>query len=310
MVNAHRATYLGCLIICILVAAGIWHFLTKPAPLPAANGPVYAYADVEHIMMSHPGYAVYHRLELERNAMVAQYQFEQWNYSRQASRDNEVLQTLGKTDIVGAAAAEEELKAKVALKEADLNASLQQKYEAILKEKEKQLPALSETERLKALNLQLQLNTLVMSAAQREAARNELIALLRKNGGTNSEAAVEAAEAEMEPYKKKAEKELEDYIAATKADLQSRQDGTAELLQKQLASMRNMPDPVGWNDEWKKKLADKEQEMNDAKEVIMADIRARAADVALEQGIDMIFSDYAGIGTALDVSDDIIAKLA
>ena len=173
-------------------------------------------------MMSHPGYAAYHRLELERNAMVAQYQFEQWNYSRQASRDNEVLQTLGKTDIVGAA----------------------------------------------------------------------------------------AAEAEMEPYKKKAEKELEDYIAATKADLQSRQDGTAELLQKQLASMRNMPDPVGWNDEWKKKLADKEQEMNDAKEVIMADIRARAADVALEQGIDMIFSDYAGIGTALDVTDDIIAKLA
>ena len=149
-----------------------------------------------------------------------------------------------------------------------------------------------------------------MSAAQREAARNELIALLRKNGGTDSEAAVEAAEAEMEPYKKKAEKELEDYIAATKADLQSRQDGTAELLQKQLASMRNMPDPVGWNDEWKKKLADKEQEMNDAKEVIMADIRARAADVALEQGIDMIFSDYAGIGTALDVTDDIIAKLA
>ena len=50
--------------------------------------------------------------------------------------------------------------------------------------------------------------------------------------------------------------------------------------------------------------------MNDAKEVIMADIRARAADVALEQGIDMIFSDYAGIGTALDVTDDIIAKLA
>ena len=50
--------------------------------------------------------------------------------------------------------------------------------------------------------------------------------------------------------------------------------------------------------------------MNAEKEVIMTDIRARAADVAKEQGIDMIFSDYVGVGTALDVTDDIIAKLA
>ena len=54
----------------------------------------------------------------------------------------------------------------------------------------------------------------------------------------------------------------------------------------------------------------KAQETNAAKEVIMTDIRARAADVAKEQGIDMIFSDYVGIGTVEDVTDDIIAKLA
>ena len=71
-----------------------------------------------------------------------------------------------------------------------------------------------------------------------------------------------------------------------------------------------MPDPVIWNQEWKEKLDAKEQEMNAAKEVIMTDIRARAADVAKEQGIDMIFSDYVGVGTALDVTDDVIAKLA
>ena len=54
----------------------------------------------------------------------------------------------------------------------------------------------------------------------------------------------------------------------------------------------------------------KEKEMKDQKEAILADIRDKAADVAEEQGIDIIFSEYEGIGTALDVTDDIIVKLA
>ena len=50
--------------------------------------------------------------------------------------------------------------------------------------------------------------------------------------------------------------------------------------------------------------------MKDVKDAIMADIRDKAADVAQEQGYDMIFANYEGIGTATDVTDDIIAKLA
>ena len=50
--------------------------------------------------------------------------------------------------------------------------------------------------------------------------------------------------------------------------------------------------------------------MNAVKEEMMADIRNKASDVAQEQGIDMIFGEYEAVGTALDVTDDIIAKLA
>ena len=261
-------------------------------------------------MMSHPDYAVYHRLELEYNAMVAQYQFEQWHYTQQAGKDGQVLQKAQSMSIMGAAAAEEELKAKAALKEADLNSALQQKYESLLKEKEQRLPSLNDADRLKAVNLQLQLNTLAMTKEQRETARNELIALLRKNGGTDSARAVAEAEAEMAPYKEKAKKELQDYVEAQRAELQSRQDANDNLLKTQLAGLQNTPDPAIWNDEWKSKLDAKKQEMDDAKSKIMDDIRDCAARVAQEQGIDMIFSDYVGIGTAEDVTDDIIAKLA
>ena len=296
------------LVLCLL--AGIYAWKHKTPDEPAIQGPVYAYADTEHIMMSHPDYAVYHRLELEYNAMVAQYQFEQWHYTQQAGKDGQVLQKAQSMSLMGAAAAEEELKAKAALKEADLNSALQQKYESLLKEKEQRLPSLNDADRLKAVNLQLQLNTLAMTKEQRETARNELIALLRKNGGTDSARAVAEAEAEMAPYKEKAKKELQDYVEAQRAELQSRQDANDNLLKTQLAGLQNTPDPAIWNDEWKSKLDAKKQEMDDEKAKIMDDIRDCAARVAQEQGIDMIFSDYVGIGTAEDVTDDIIAKLA
>jgi len=47
---------------------------------------------------------------------------------------------------------------------------------------------------------------------------------------------------------------------------------------------------------------------NDQKEITPE--TKRVLMKAQEQGIDMIFSDYVGIGTAEDVTDDIIAKLA
>lgn len=129
------------LVLCLL--AGIYAWKHKAPDESATQGPVYAYADTEHIMMSHPDYAVYHRLELEYNAMVAQYQFEQWHYTQQAGKDGQVLQKAQSMSLMGAAAAEEELKAKAALKEADLNSALQQKYESLLKEKEQRLPSLN-----------------------------------------------------------------------------------------------------------------------------------------------------------------------
>ncbi len=48
------------LVLCLLV--GIYAWRHKTTDEPATQGPVYAYADTEHIMMSHTDYAVYHRL--------------------------------------------------------------------------------------------------------------------------------------------------------------------------------------------------------------------------------------------------------
>lgn len=95
--------------------------------------------------------------------------------------------------------------------------------------------------------------------------------------------------AAMEPYKAQAKKELEDYARQVKTDLEGRKLQSQAVFQQQMEELKNRPEPAVWNKEWKDKLDAKEKEMNDVKEAIMADIRDKAAAVAQEQGIDMIF---------------------
>lgn len=143
----------------------------------AAATPVYAYADLEHVVMSHPRYSEYHRLELEYNAMVAQYQFEQWNYSRKAQAEGVSMQQFAAVDAAGTAALNQELQAKVAIKQDELNNRLKQQYDALVEEKKKTTPVISDADALKIVNLQLKLKTLDLSKEERAATEEQLQSL-------------------------------------------------------------------------------------------------------------------------------------
>ncbi len=300
----------------IVVVAGIglvWHCLHKPAADAAKEAaPVYAYADVEHIMMSHPRYSEYHQLELEYNAMVAQYQFEQWNYSHKAAAEGMSSEKFASVDAAGTEALNQELQAKIALKENELNHKLKQEYEQLLQEKKETHPVVSHENTLKIVNLQLKLQNLALSADEKAAATAELKRLMREDGTAvqDTQAVTAEIDAAMAPHRQQAREELEQYGKTVKADLEKRRTDSHNAFQVQLKDLQNRPDPAVWNSQWKDKLESKEKEMNAVKEEMMADIRNKASDVAQEQGIDMIFGEYEAVGTALDVTDDIIAKLA
>lgn len=303
----------GAVVLAVCLAAVFWVMHSRTPAVPVTEkGPVIACADVEHIMMSHPSYSQYHRLELEYNAMVAQYQFEQWHYSQQAASQGQAVKDFSMTDALSSAALDQELQARVAIKQNELNAALEQRYQALLQERRKVQPSLSDEDNLKIVNLRLKLAALALSQSERQAAEQELQALLRKSGGdhqTDTAAAADIASA-MASDKEKAQKELQAYALQVKDELTARQQSSRELFTKQMDSLGHRPEPAVWNAAWKEKLEAKEKEMKDQKEAILADIRDKAADVAEEQGIDIIFSEYEGIGTALDVTDDIIVKLA
>lgn len=300
----------------IIIVAGIglaWHCLHKPAADAAKEAaPIYAYADVEHIMMSHPRYSEYHRLELEYNAMVAQYQFEQWNYSHKAAAEGMSSEKFASVDAAGTEALNQELQAKIALKENELNHKLKQEYEQLLQEKKETHPGVSHENTLKIVNLQLKLQNLALSADEKAAATAELKRLMREDGTAvqDTQAVTAEIDAAMAPHRQQAREELEQYGKTVKADLEKRRTDSHNAFQVQLKDLQNRPDPAVWNSQWKDKLESKEKEMNAVKEEMMADIRNKASDVAQEQCIDMIFGEYEAVGTALDVTDDIIAKLA
>lgn len=291
----------------------VWHIWHTPTAVPAKEAaPVYAYADVEHIMMSHPRYAEYHRLELEYNALTAQYQFEQWNYSRKAAAEGMSSEKFASVDAAGTEALNQELQAKIALKENELNHKLKQEYEQLLQEKKETHPVVSHENTLKIVNLQLKLQNLALSADEKAAATAELKRLMREDGTAvqDTQAVTAEIDAAMAPHRQQAREELEQYGKTVKADLEKRRTDSHNAFQVQLKDLQNRPDPAVWNSQWKDKLESKEKEMNAVKEEMMADIRNKASDVAQEQGIDMIFGEYEAVGTALDVTDDIIAKLA
>ena len=295
---------------CLGLAFWLMHSRTPATPVKE-KGPVIAYADVEHIMMSHPAYSQYHHLELEYNAMVAQYQFEQWNYSHQAALQGKAERDFSVTDALSTAALNQELQARVAIKQNELNAGLEQKYQELLQTKKQEQPELSAADNLKIVNLRLKLETMALSKDERQAAQEELQALLRKGSHNQAmdEATIAEVKAAMAPEKEKAQKELEAYALQVKNELQARQQKNQSVFQQQLGELNKRPEPAVWNKEWKDKLEQKEKEMNEQKEKILAEIREKAASVAQEQGIDLILSNYEGVGTARDVTDEIIVKL-
>ena len=297
-------------VVCLLIGVWAWHG-SHSAVQNNTAGPVYAYVDLEHIMMSHPGYSHYHHLELEYNAMVAQYQFEQWNYSSKAAAQDKAAKQFGTSGMLMTAALDQELKAKVALKENELNQQMKQRYDELAKAKLAEQNGAGGPKDLQIVNLRLKLQTEALSTEERKAAEKQLYSLMRDNstGSGLSEKSVQEITTAMAPYKEKLQKDLADYAVQVKGELEGRQQGSQELFQKQMGLLGDRPEPLVWNQEWKEKLSAKEAEIKKEKEAILADIRSKAAQVANEQGIEVIFSEYLGFGTALDVTDDIIVKL-
>ena len=200
--------------------------------------------------------------------MVAQYQFEQWNYSQKAAAEGTSVQNFAAADAAGTAALDQELQAK----ENELNNRLKQRYDSLVQEKKKTTPVISQADTLKIVNLQLKLKTLSLSKEERAATEEQLQTLLK---GSQADVQVTNRTADeiaalMAPDKAQAKKELDDYAQQVKKDLEGRKADSQQVFQQQLGVLQDRPEPAVWNKEWKDKLDAKEKEMEEYNNLIAA----------------------------------------
>ena len=110
--------------------------------------------------------------------------------------------------------------------------------------------------------------------------------------------------AEMAAKKEAAEAELSAYAEEVAREIRERQATEGLSFEK-----FGLPSPEDWNLKWSDSLKAKQQEMEDVREAMLADIRDAAAIVAQKKKIDVIFVRYEAAVKAEDVTADIANQI-
>lgn len=314
MKGIQRTILLTAIVVMIVIVSGCslgGCSRTAQQPTEKAQA-VYGIVNMDQLMTSHPLYSKYYQLEREYNLLLAQYRAEQRNLSKKSVEQDSKLKDMSTQSGISDAL-NQELQSRIDLKRNELNGKLQEKYTELLKNHhaEQQLDAVKDETELRIVNLQLRLRALQLSSSEKAASENELAELM-KNRHQNYAAAgtqlMSEVATEMVPYKTESEKALETYRDTVMIELQDKQKVQMESLQTTLAKGFDLPDPTIWNTEWKSRLESKEKELSDQRELIVADIKEKAAQVAADEHLEMIFSDYEANVNGVDVTDAIIAQ--
>ena len=271
----------------------------KETPKEAA--PVYAVADEETLFKAHARYSEYFRLQQEYDMLLAKYRAEQEQIVRLAAEKEPEAAEVAKK------AAEEEFRVRMQIKETSLNQQLENLYREISTRHagKGEAEPLSTSEETEIANLQLKLKVLGVSGTEKTEAQEELATLL---DGTktvfHTEGWTADEKAEMAAKKAAAEAELSAYAEEVAREIRERQATEGLSFEK-----FGLPSPEDWNLKWSDSLKTKQQEMEDIREEMLADIRDAAAIVAQKKKIDVIFVRYEAAVKAEDVTADIANQI-
>ena len=266
---------------------------------------VYGIVDMETLVKAHPGYVSYFKLETEYKGLLAQYQAERKRLTMAAAVKEKVARSLHSE--AAEKARQEEYKRRIKIKEESLNSRLRSLYEEIEGRHRGSAPVLSGDDAAvnrEIANLQMKLKVLQASGGEKSDAEARLAELLNRRFSESSH----------QGWTEEEEKEMRGAKAAASAELDAYAEEAAEEIRKRpetaAAAGPALPDPEIWNQEWETRLKAKQQEMAEAKEKIMKDIREKAAYAAEKNHLVMIFSSYRANVTAVDVTGDIVNELA
>ncbi len=292
-----------CLAFSLVLAGGCGKTQKTEAPQE-----MYGVVDLETLVKAHPSYTEYFRLQTEYEDLLNHYQAEQKKMLHLTSAQKKLKEALISSDVQKAA--DEEYKARVRIRENELNQKLQKLYAEIENRHNAQpgQPVMAGgggEDNTQIANLHLKLKFLGMNGEEKTQTKQALQDLLNKR----------YAEIPQDHWTEEEKKEFMEKRTAAKAELDAYAAQVAEEIHErqrqslQAAGSVNLPDADSWNSQWEERVKAKQKEMAAVKEIIMNDIREKAAVIGEKKHLDIIFTSYRANISAEDVTSDIVNEL-
>jgi len=283
-------------------------------------GPKIAIVDMDRVVKNNPAYTEYKQLKDEYDNLESQYKAEQQSLNTKSQAQAMALKGLS-ADSALTDSLNTELQARVAAKEHELNAKLQEQRIALINKYRGVVNTNPTESDLRIVNLQLELRSRInmhyytpegklKAEGERAAKEAELKKLLEaRNPGVNGSGMTELerrVNEDLEPMIAEGKHELENYAASVSKELQARRDTEMQTRTGEIMKNHNLPDPIEWNTAWNEKLELKKAEVDAMHDAILEDIKTRVAILAKEKDIDLVVADYVGNVDTINLTDAVV----
>jgi hypothetical protein len=262
--------------------------------------------DMAKAVKAHPKYQEMEGLQQQLDILAVQSQAKQQAQYNQSAADV----STGTVDAGLNAALEQEFKAKVDAKQAELTAGLRTKADQLRRDLTAELKTYSDEVdkeyQPQIFSLQLKLKTVKLDKEEMAALQSQLDTLQKERTTKLSAKEQEQAarmDAVMVPEQAAVEQQMKAYAQQLNTELSQKAAAkTAEI------TARNTPQPQPADSNGEQQLAAKRQEIDALEQAIVQDITDKTGKIATEKGIDAVITGVAVNVNAVDITDLVIAE--
>lgn len=277
---------------------------SKPSPdaKSVENQPTIGVMDMDKAIKNHPKYNEFLRLQQEFNSLTSE-----------AQAESAPAQTPGPDEVAGlASAADQEFRAKMAAKQAEIETGLRASAEELHHKQAGEMDAyaqeLDKEYQPKIFDLQLKLKTVQLTKEQAAALEADIAAIQKERTAKLASRQQELAgkmDEMMAAKQATAQSELGSYSRELHAAIGSK----LSAQQAEVAGRSSPRAPLsGTASEKAQAAAFKRQEVNVLQEFILNDIRDKGAKIAVEKGLSTVLAGVRANISAVDITDAVIAE--
>jgi hypothetical protein len=277
---------------------------TKTPDLPLPLGII----DMAKAVKAHPKYQEVESLQQQLDILTAQSQTKQ---QTQANQSEANVSTGGTVDAGLNTALEQEFKAKMDAKQAELTAGLRTKADQLRSDLTAELKTYSDEVdkeyQPQIFSLQLKLKTVKLDKEEMAALQSQLDTLQKERTTKLSAKEQEQAahmDAVMAPEQAAAEQQMKAYSQQLNTELSQKAAAkTAEITARNIT-----PQPQPADSSAEQQLTAKRQEIDTLEQAIVQDVTDKVGKIASEKGIDTVITGVAVNVNATDITDLVIAE--